>query len=128
VPKHVFTNKPSGPGDRDNVASCRPEPAVIARAESEPGKAFSLAWVAGTEDGDRSKSGKRLWFSDIPEVWNAGKPTPEHAAGVGLDFAETDGAEASRPGGNGEASNSTEKVEVSEVIFHTDSFRGQVMR
>jgi hypothetical protein len=108
VPKHVLTNEPSGPRSLDNVASCRPEPAVIILASPLPGEGFRLARVTGADDGASPMPGKRISISDVSVIRNSGESFGEDAAGVWLNFSEPNGAESCPLCGDGEAPNPRE--------------------
>lgn len=116
VPKHILTNEPSGPRNRQNGASCRPEPAVIVRASSEAGEAFSLTRISSGENCDSTKPGKRFRSLDVAEVGHSGEPLGEQTAGVRIGLAEPDRAEAGGTCGERKASDSTEQVEMGEIM------------
>lgn len=112
VPKHIFTNDPSGPDSFDNIEHCRPEVAVIVRASALPGMAEGLARVAASKDGSSSKPGKRFSLSHVAKVWDAGtfEFLREDFAGIGFDLTEFDRAKTGVLRRNGKASNTGEQV------------------
>jgi hypothetical protein len=116
VAKHVLTNKPSGPEQRENVAHCRPEPTVIARASALPRETFRLAGVSGGDESDDvSKPGKSSQESDVAVVGDSRESSGEDFDAVGVDLAEPDRAEAGTLRRDGKAADAAAQVEVGEL-------------
>lgn len=117
-PRHIFTNDPSGPEERSNVAHCRPEVAVIRLASSLPGFTPRLAGKSSREDGDVSKPGKSISSADVAQVADSWPALAEDLARVFVDFGKADRSESFALGGNFESAEACENVEVRDLIFH----------
>jgi len=115
VPKHILTNEPSGSDNRQKVASCRPEPAVICLALALPGKGSRLTGVAGGDDSDSTRPGS-ISASNVPEVRDVWESLCENAASVRLDLTESECAKSSTSGCKCEASDSAEEIEMGEML------------
>ena len=119
--RHILAKHPSGPDSLDNAKHCRPEVAVIALAPSLPGAGKRLAGKASGEEGASSKPGK-VGVSDVSKIGCAGESFGKDSAAVGVDFAESDGAESCPLRGKGESADAAEEIEVGEVMgLHTGS-------
>jgi hypothetical protein len=85
VPSNILSNDPSGPVLVHDPKHFRPEVAVIARADSLPGKAKGLAWVSAANKVNWSVMFKR---PHVVVDWYVGPMLRKHSPGIRVNLAE----------------------------------------
>lgn len=115
----VFKDAVAGSKVAKDAEGVRPEPSLVGAAHPFSKEARRLARHAACKEVNAAKRGVQSDGADIAKVWGAGPVVGEDEGGVGVEFGMGDGAESGPLGGEGEAADAGEEVEVGGCMVHS---------